>query len=88
MNHFDKLPEFEKELSKLEKKYRSLPQDIEKFEKLLLQNPLGLGKNFTIIHYGVSVKIIKARLVCRSLKDRSIRIIYAYHNDTLTFLYI
>jgi hypothetical protein len=88
MNHFNQIPEFEKELLKLKKKYRSLPEDIEKLEKLLLQNPLGLGKNFTILHYGESLKIIKARLACRSLRGRSIRLIYAYHGDILTFVYI
>ena len=55
---------------------------------MLLQNPLGLGKNFTVIHYGTALKIIKARLACRSLKDRSVRIVYAYHGDTMTFMYI
>jgi hypothetical protein len=31
MSHFKKLPEFEKELVKLSKKYRSLAEDIKKF---------------------------------------------------------
>ena len=31
---------------------------------------------------------MKARLACKSLRDRSIRVIYAYHNDTVTFVYI
>lgn len=88
MNHFNALPEFEKELSKLKKKYRSLPEDIKKLERLIIQSPLGLGKNFVVLHYGESLKIIKARLACRSLRERSVRIIYAHHNDTLTFVYI
>lgn len=88
MNHFNQLPEFQKELSKLKKKYRSLPEDIEKFERLIIKNPLGLGKNFTILHFGESLKIVKARLACRNLRERSVRIIYAYHEDILTFMYI
>jgi len=29
--HFDKLPEFQKELKRLTKKYRSLPEDLQEF---------------------------------------------------------
>jgi hypothetical protein len=88
MNHFNKLPEFEKEFSKLSKKYRSLPEDLEKLEKLIDLNPVGFGTNFVTIHVSDKAKVIKTRLACKSLKDRSIRIIYAYHQNTLTFMYI
>lgn len=88
MSHFNQLPEFEKEFLRLSKRYRSLGEDIKKFERFILENPTGLGKNFTIIHSRENIKIIKARMMCRSLKDRSIRIIYAYHQDALTFMYI
>ena len=88
MNHSKRLPEFEKEFSKLLKKYRSLNEDIKNFERFIFENPTGHGKNFTIIHYGDEVKIIKARLMCRSLRDRSIRIIYAYHDNIFEFVYI
>mgnify|MGYP001561288858 FL=1 len=88
MSHFKQLPEFEKEFLRLSKRYRSLSEDIKKFERFILENPTGLGKNFTIIHSREDIKIIKARMMCRSLKDRSIRIIYAHHEDTLTFMYI
>ena len=88
MSHFSQLPDFEKELEKLSKKYSSLYDDLEKFEKLLEINATGFGKNFTIIHHTPEVKIIKARLACKSLRDRSIRIIYAFHNSSVTFVYI
>src|SRR3989338_4275976 len=88
MSHFSYLPEFEKEFSRLLKKYRSLSEDIEKFKRFILENPTGLGKNFAIIHSTENSKVVKARMMCRSLKDRSIRIIYAYHQNTLTFMYI
>lgn len=88
MNHFNKLPEFEKEFSKLSKKYRSLQEDLNKFEKFIKTKPTGLGKNFTIIYDGSDVKVVKARLACRSLKDRSVRIIYAHHETSITFVYI
>lgn len=89
MNHFNRLPGFEKEFSRLLKKYPSLTEDFKKFEKLLAETkPTGVGKNFTIIYFSEKVKIVKARLACKSLRGRSIRVIYAYHNDTATFVYI
>ncbi len=88
MSHFNSLPEFERELLKLSKKYRSLPEDLEKLEKLISFKPVGFGTNFVTIHHSPIVKIVKTRLACKSLRDRSIRIIYAYHNDTVTFVYI
>lgn len=99
-SNFGRLPEFEKELSKLSKKYRSLEADLERLEKVLLLNPTGVGANFVLLHNAKHIKIVKTRLACASLKDRSIRVIYAYHtspdgreNDresqtSATFLYI
>jgi len=88
MSRFNQLPEFEKEFSKLFKKYRSLAEDLKKFEKLVEINPTGVGKNFTIIHNSEKVKIVKTRLACKSLRDRSMRMIYAYHDDKVIFVYI
>ncbi len=88
MSHFERLPEFEREFKKLVKKYRSLPNDIKDLEEVLEASPTGMGKNFTIIHSTESVKIVKARLACESLSDRSVRIIYAYHDYAIEFMYI
>ena len=90
MTHFNRGPEFEKELDNLLKKYRSLEDDLKSFEKVIGSElgATGFGKNFTIIHDGESFKIIKARLMCRSLRNRDIRVIYAYHHDRIEFMYI
>lgn len=88
MSHFKHLPEFEKELKKLSKKYQTLPQDLKTLEKVLDVQPTGIGKNFTILHYSEEVLLVKTRLACKSLRDRSMRVIYAYHNNTVTFVYI
>lgn len=88
MSHFDRLPEFEKELMRLAGKYRSLRDDLLRLEKIISLHPTGVGTNFTIIHRQESVAIVKARLACRALKGRSIRLIYAYHAHTTTFMYI
>jgi len=88
MTHFNRLPKFERELAKLLRKYRSLEEDLKSFERVILSIPDGSGKNFTIIHDSENFKIIKARLMCRSLRNRDIRVIYAYHQDRIEFMYI
>lgn len=88
MIHFNQLPEFERELKKLSKKYRSLPYDLKDFEGIIKNNPCGIGKSFVIIHSSPNCKIIKARLACESLQNRNIRLIYAYHKDKIEFMYI
>lgn len=88
MSQFNRLPEFEKELTKLSKKYPSLGDDLKKLERLVEINPTGMGTNFVVIHQAEAVKIVKTRLACKSLKNRSIRVIYAYHDKTVTFMYI
>lgn len=78
MNNFDALAEFKKEFKRLFKKYKTLDDDFKKFKKVLLIAPTGVGKNFVIIHSLPTIKIVKARMACRELRDRSLRIIYAY----------
>ena len=78
MNHFDALAEFEKEFKRLFKKYRTLDDDLEKFKKILITTPTGIGKNFVTVYSSQTVKIVKARMACRALRDRSLRIVYSY----------
>ncbi len=88
MSLYSKLPEFEKELKKLSKKYPSLASDLKSFEKIIAVYPTGIGSNFVTVHHSPNCKIVKARLACKSLRDRSMRVVYAYHDDTITFVYI
>lgn len=88
MSHFKYLPEFEKELGHLLKKYRSLNEDLKSFEGVIFTRPTGFGKNFTIIYNDKGIKIVKARLMCKSLHSRNIRIIYAHHDNTFEFMYL
>lgn len=89
MSHFNQLPEFAKEFQKLQKKFRTLPDDLESLEKVITAEPFGIGKNFTIIHSSQDYKIVKTRLACRSLQgDRVLRLIYAYHETEIRFMYI
>lgn len=85
---FHQLPEFERELRKLSKKYPTLEYDVEDIKQILQSNPTGIGKNFTVIATSENTKIIKIRLHCESLRARTIRLIYAYHKEEITFIYI
>lgn len=88
MNNFNVLPEFEKEFKRLSKKYKTLDDDFEKFKKVLLATPTGVGKNFVIIHSTKAITIVKARMACRALRDRSLRVIYAYRVSIKTIDFI
>ncbi|MEA2015642.1 MAG: hypothetical protein U9O59_02855 [Actinomycetota bacterium] len=76
--NFDETSEFSKDFKRLLKKYKSLPDDILEFKKVILKSPLGTGRSFTVLIAEEDIKIIKARLFCRYLKGFSLRIIYAY----------
>ncbi|MBI5077696.1 hypothetical protein HZB94_04945 [Candidatus Falkowbacteria bacterium] len=84
--NFDELPEFQKECKRLNRKYKSLLDDIKGF-KSDLQNfkdiisimPLGNSKHFNVITKNEQCTVVKARLFCRYLKGSSLRVIYAYH---------
>ncbi|MEK7136446.1 MAG: hypothetical protein AAB821_02550, partial [Patescibacteria group bacterium] len=88
MSTFYALPEFEKELKRLSKKYPTLSSDIEDLKPVLLAYPTGVGKNFTIIKIEGDTTVIKVRVHCESLQSRVMRLIYAYHKDNIEFMYI
>ncbi len=88
MKNFNFLPEFEKNFKRLFRKYKTLEDDFEKFKEILISRPTGVGKNFTIIHSEETCKIVKARMACRALRDRSLRIIYAYSEEKQQFDFI
>jgi len=85
---FDELPEFSKEFAKLAKKYRSLPNDLEEFKKVLTVRPLGAGRHFNVITRTETAVVVKARLFCKYLKGSSLRIVYARHETILRFMFI
>lgn len=78
MMNFDELPEFQKELKRLSKKYKSLPEDLQEFCKVVSVVPLGNSKHFNVIIQTELFYIVKARLFCRYLKGASLRIVYSY----------
>ena len=86
--NFSETHEFSKELKRLSKKYRSLPDDLLEFKKIVSEIPLGSGKHFVVLHENEEVKILKARLFCRYLRGASLRIIYAYREAEITIDFI
>src|SRR3989344_3834732 len=90
MNHYNALAEFEKEFKRLFKKYKTLDDDFENFKQVLITAPTGVGKNFVIIHSTETFKVVKARMACRALRDRSLRIIYVSfeQNERIDFIEI
>jgi hypothetical protein len=85
---FSTTNEFDREYKKLAKKFPSLESDLRELENVISEIPTGIGKNFVIIHSDEKLKIVKTRVLCRTLRERSIRLIYAYNQEAITFLYI
>lgn len=77
--NFNELLEFTKEFKRLKKKYRSLPDDLKEFKRVIAVVPLGNSKHFNVITKNEQCAIVKARFFCRYLKGVSLRVIYAFH---------
>jgi len=75
---FDQLPGFKKELKRLTKKYRTLPEDLQEFQRVVSAIPLGNSKHFNVMTNTGAVQVVKARFFCRALKGSSLRVIYGY----------
>jgi mRNA-degrading endonuclease RelE of RelBE toxin-antitoxin system len=88
MSRFTSLPEFEKEIKRLARKYPTIISDIEDIKPILLDSPTGVGKNFTIMRVSGEVKVVKVRVHCESLRSRVVRLIYAFHGGRIEFVYI
>jgi len=86
--NFDELPEFQKELKRLARKYKSLPDDLQEFRNVVSAVPPGNSKHFKIITKTETLYIVKARLFCRYLKGLSMRVIYAYFAQNLRIEFI
>lgn len=86
--NFSETNEFSKDFKRLLKKYRSLPDDLLEFKKIVSEIPLGSGKHFVVLHENEKVKVLKARLFCKYLRGASLRITYAYIEVSATIHFI
>ncbi|WP_299222577.1 hypothetical protein [uncultured Aquimarina sp.] len=81
---YEELKEFNKDLKKLSKKYRSLKDDIEVIKKVLNVNPTARPPfSFNIDGLGIEDCIIKVKkIACKSLKGKGVntglRLVYAH----------
>ncbi|MBU2213541.1 hypothetical protein KJ996_02790 [Patescibacteria group bacterium] len=88
MTLFDEIHEFQKDYKRLNKKYRSLPEDFERLKQALLVSPIPSDKHTTVLTEQGPYQIIKVRMACRALKQSSLRVIYAYEEQKATFTFI
>ena len=86
--NFNELSEFQKELKRLGKKYKSLSSDLKEFCNVVSVVPLGNSKHFNVIAQTEILYIVKARLFCKYLKGSSLRIVYSYfeHEQRIEFI--
>ena len=81
---FEELPEFQKDLKNLLKKYRTLNDDLVDLKKTLAVEPDAEPPfSFRISDLGITTCVIKVKkIACRALKGRGVnsglRLIYAY----------
>jgi len=88
MRKYEYLKEFSKSYKRLKKKYQTLDDDFEKFCEVLEEYPEGVGRNFVSIYMGKDLKIIKARMACRALREHSLRVVYGYHQKKDIFYFL
>ena len=91
---FDTLPEFDKDLKQLLKKYRSLVSDLADVKTILKARPNEKPPfSFEINNLGIKTCIIKVKkIACDSLKGRGVnsglRLIYAHFETEQKIIFI
>lgn len=78
----------EKEFERLTRKFRTLPKDLERFQQIITLDATGSSQHRVVLHEDEDICIVKARLMCQALRKNSLRIIYAYHRDTVSIVWI
>ena len=92
--NFHEIPEFNKDLKKLLKKYRSLNSDLEDLRKDLNDEPNAEPPfSFRIDNLGIKTCVIKVKkIACDSLKGRGVnsglRLIYAYFESEAKIVFV
>ncbi len=88
------LPEFQKDLKRLLKKYRTLNDDLEEVRTILRVKPDERPPfSFRIDNLGIETCIIKVKkIACRSLKGKGVnsglRLVYAYFKEEGKIVFI
>ena len=91
---YEYLAEFEKDLKRLSKRFRSLPEDLETLKKVLAISPSASPPiSFSVSNLNARHEIIKIKkFACKALKgsggNAGIRIIYAFHKEEQKIVFI
>ena len=85
---FESWGPFEKEFDRLTRKFRTLPGDLERLKNVLTLDPVGPSQHRTVLHRSEGLCIVKGHLFCKALRRDSLRIMYAYHADRVTIIWI
>jgi mRNA-degrading endonuclease RelE of RelBE toxin-antitoxin system len=85
---FEHWGRFEKEFDRLKRKFRTLLEDLERLKKVIALDPTGPSQHRTVLHRSEKACIVKGHLYCKTLRRDSLRIIYAYHEDRITLVWI
>ena len=91
---FASLPEFERDLKKLQRKYRTLEEDLEIVKKVLSVQPKEQPPlSFRVSGYNDQTCLVKIKKVtCKALKGRGansgIRIIYEYREEENKIVFV
>jgi hypothetical protein len=85
---FEEASEFQRELKKLKKKYKSLDEDFKLFKKILTKSPRGIGRHITELASDEEMIVIKSRLFCKYLKGDTLRIVYFYLKEEEHIVFI
>jgi len=79
---------FEKECERLQRKFRTLPEDLERLKNFIALDPVGPSQHRTVLHRGEKTCVVKGHLFCKALRRDSLRIIYAYRENRITIVWI
>ncbi len=91
---FEELPDYQRDLKNLLKKYRTLVEDLEVVKKVLTVSPDERPPfSFRINNLGIENCIIKVKkIACRSLKGKGVnsgmRLIYAFFKEEPRIVFI
>lgn len=86
--HFEPWGPFEKEFERLKRKFRTLSEDLGRLKNVIALDPAGPSQHRTVLHRSENTCIVKGHLFCKALRRDSLRIIYAYHENRVTIVWI
>lgn len=86
---FDEVEQFTKEFRRLKKKYPSLDSDFENIKGVIAHFPKGRGeKHWNMLKEKGCRYVFKTRMMCRSVRGSSFRLIYFFDEEVgaITFI--